>query len=98
MTKLVISTYDDNGSVRYGLFYGKASDVYKEDWKPVLFDTEEEAKQKRAAEKRAKEKESIFQALLTIYLMMKEVEDKGDDIYAARHFDDVSEYVREEDF
>ena len=46
MTKLVISTHDDNGSVRYGLFYGEDGDVYKEDWKPVLFDTEEEAKQK----------------------------------------------------
>ena len=46
MTRLVISTYDDNGSIRYGLFYGEDGDVYKEDWKLVLFDTEEEVKQK----------------------------------------------------
>ena len=46
MTKLVISTYDDNESVRYGIFYGEDGDFYKEDWKPVLFETEEEAEQK----------------------------------------------------
>ena len=46
MAKMIISTYDDNGTIRYGLFYGVDGDVYKEDWKPVLFETEEEAKQK----------------------------------------------------
>ncbi len=47
MTRLVISPYaDENGAVRYGLFYEDSGSLYQEDWKPVLFDSENEAQKK----------------------------------------------------
>ncbi len=48
MTKLIISTQDDNGLVKYGLLYDDSGDPYKEEWKPVLFETQEEAEKKLA--------------------------------------------------
>ena len=49
MTMLIISTYVDNDTIKYGLFYDDSGDPYKENWTPVLFDSEEEAKKKLAA-------------------------------------------------
>jgi hypothetical protein len=49
MTRLIVSTYDDNGTAKFGLFYDDSRDLYQEDWKPVLFDSEDEAKKKLTA-------------------------------------------------
>ena len=46
MTRLIVSTYDDNGAAKFGLFYDDSGDLYQEDWKPVLFYSEDEAKKK----------------------------------------------------
>ena len=51
MTKLYISPYLDGACNRWGLFYGDEKDVQllKEDFKPVVFDTEDQAKAKLEA-------------------------------------------------
>ncbi len=46
MTKLVVSTYEDNHPGKYVLFCDDSGELYKEDWQPVLFDSEAEARQK----------------------------------------------------
>ena len=61
MTKLIISSYDNNGVVRYGLTYDDTGELYQEDWNPVLFDSESEAKTKMNAleSERAREETAI---------------------------------------
>ena len=49
MTRLIISLFDDNRVSKYGLFYDDSGDPYQEDWKPVLFDSKDEAKKKLEA-------------------------------------------------
>lgn len=49
MTKLIISTYDNNHTVKYGLICDDSGELYKEDWHPVLFETEDDARQKLSA-------------------------------------------------
>ena len=46
MTKLIISTYEDNHTLKYCLICDDSGDLYKEDWQPVLFENESEARQK----------------------------------------------------
>ena len=50
MPKVYVSEYDDNGVARFALYAdnGDKSELLQEDWKPVLFDTEEEAATKLA--------------------------------------------------
>ncbi len=50
MSKLYISSFEENGIVRWGLFYEDAKGVQHltEDFKSVIFDTEDQAKSKLA--------------------------------------------------
>ena len=57
MTRLIISTYNVDNLIKYGLFYDDTEEPYKEDWKPVLFGSEIEAKQKLV--ERSREDEAI---------------------------------------
>ena len=44
MSKIYVSTYDDNGVTRYAIFDGRSNSIFHENFKPVVFDTEDEAK------------------------------------------------------
>ena len=52
MSQLYIDTFDDNGITKFALYFALYNDgnnpptVYNEDWKPVVFETEDEAKAK----------------------------------------------------
>lgn len=51
MSKVYVSEYDDNGAAKFALYaeYGDKTELLQEDWKPVIFDSEEEAKSKLEA-------------------------------------------------
>ena len=51
MSRLITSSFEENGVMKYGLFEeGGGSDTpYSLDWKPLAFDTEEEAEARLAA-------------------------------------------------
>lgn len=59
MTRLIVSTYDDNGAAKFGLFYDDSGDPYQEDWKPVLFGSEDEAKKKLKALEQECDREAV---------------------------------------
>ena len=44
MSKIYVSTYDDNGVTRYAIFDDRSNSIFHENFKPVVFDTEDEAK------------------------------------------------------
>ena len=44
MRKIYVSTYDDNGVTRYAIFDGRSNSIFHENFKPLVFDTEDEAK------------------------------------------------------
>ncbi len=46
MSKIYVSSFEDNGITKYGIYDGRNNEIYYEDFKPVVFDTEEEAKAK----------------------------------------------------
>ena len=59
MPKVYVSEYDDNGVGKYALYaeYGDKTELLKEDWKPVIYDSEEEASKKLAEIEAEKERE-----------------------------------------
>ena len=59
MAKVYVSEYDDNGVERFALYaeYGNKTELLQEDWKPVVFDSEEEASKKLAEIESEKERE-----------------------------------------
>lgn len=59
MPKVYVSEYDDNGVERFALYaeYGNKTELLQEDWKPVVFDSEEEASKKLAEIESEKERE-----------------------------------------
>lgn len=61
MSKIYVSTYDDNGVTRYAIFDGRSNSIFHENFKPVVFDTEEEAKARLDAyeAERAREAKAI---------------------------------------
>lgn len=65
MSKIYISSFDDNGVLKYGLYDGRDDELFQENWKPVVFDTEKEAqdKLKKIEEERKREDEAVPFAL-----------------------------------
>lgn len=61
MSKLYVSSYDDNGTVKYAIYDGRDGGVFHDNFKPVVFDTEDEAKTKLASYEadRAREEQAI---------------------------------------
>lgn len=59
MTKLIISAYEDDHAVKYGLFCDDTGDLYQEDWQPVLFESEDEARQKLSALESERSRENV---------------------------------------
>lgn len=49
MSKIYVSSYNDNGTNKYAIYDGRSGNVFQEDFKLVIFDTEEEANAKLAA-------------------------------------------------
>ena len=50
MSKIYVSTYEDNGITRYALYDGRYENMlFKDDFKPVILDTREEADAKLAS-------------------------------------------------
>ena len=49
MSKLYVSSYDDKGIIRYAIFDDRSDDIYHENFKPVVFDTEDKAKARLVA-------------------------------------------------
>ena len=46
MSKIFISTFDDNGTKKFALYDDRSTPatIFSEDWKPVVFDNEDDAK------------------------------------------------------
>ncbi len=59
MSKVCVSSFDENGIIKYGLFIsdGGVLEPYKEDWKPVVYDIEDEAVAKLKSLEAEKERE-----------------------------------------
>lgn len=57
MSKIFVSSFDADGTIKYGIFDGRNNEIYHEDFKPVVFDTEEEAKAKLSAYEAERERE-----------------------------------------
>ena len=60
MSMVFVSTFDDNGSEKYALCYDKnnPSCVLTENWKPLLFESEDEAKARLLCIENEKKRES----------------------------------------
>ncbi len=60
MSKLYISTFNDNGIKKFALFDDRKSpaEILYEDWKPVVFDNEDDAKAKLASLEAEREREN----------------------------------------
>ncbi len=63
MSELYVGVVDNNGLKKYGLYDNrkKMPELYSEDWKPVIFETEDEAKSKLEAleKERLRENEAV---------------------------------------
>ncbi|SEW38353.1 hypothetical protein SAMN05216413_2637 [Ruminococcaceae bacterium KH2T8] len=58
MSKIYVSTYEDNGITRYAIYDGRyENQLYTEDFKPVIFDKEEEALARLAAYEEERKRE-----------------------------------------
>ena len=60
MVRLYVSTYDDNGIIRYAIYDDRNGEhhVFTADFKPVVFDTEEEANSRLASYEAEREREN----------------------------------------
>ena len=58
MSKIYVAPFNDNGLEKYGIYDGRNSNLLQEDFKPLLFDTEEAAIDRFAAFEAEREREN----------------------------------------
>ena len=58
MSKIFVSSFNDNGTERYGIYDGRNGDLLQDDFKPLLFDTQQAAIERLNAFEAEREREN----------------------------------------